>query len=203
MLISTSLIALALLLPRAASAQASQFDLSWTSPNDLRPPVSQFQWRVAQQVSGSPQNTSYLSRANDRGSQSQLGYGTVMRAANPGQYRMRRQAVRQNLPGRLLPPVSTSSIDLNICEDSGGFSGSGGSAGSGSGGGNGGPDTPPALPPGWAGVMCHGIYAGAIPPGGTVEAFWRGEYGFAGDAEQQAALRREGQWLFENGQVGQ
>jgi hypothetical protein len=103
--------------------------------------------------------------------------------------------------GSNLPQVSTSSVDINTCDLSSPFAGSfGGGGGPGSGGSE--PQAPPALPPGWTGVMCHGIYAGAIPPGGTVEAFWRGEYGFAGDAAQQAALLREGQWLLANGQIG-
>lgn len=103
-----------------------------------------------------------------------------------------------------LPQVSTSSVDINVCDESslgggGGFDDGSGAGGSGGGSGSQGP---PPLPPGWAGVMCHGVYAGAIPPGGTVEAFWRGEYGFAGDAAQQAALLEEGRWLLENGQIG-
>jgi hypothetical protein len=104
--------------------------------------------------------------------------------------------------GSSLPQVSTSSLDINICDESpnNGIGGPGG--GTEGPGGPGGPQGPPALPPGWAGVMCHGIYAGAIPPGGTVEAFWRGEYGFAGDAAQQAALLEEGKWLLAHGQIG-
>ncbi len=106
-----------------------------------------------------------------------------------------------------LPQVSTSSVDISVCDESGLRSSGGGGGfddGSGAGGSEGGSGSqgPPPLPPGWAGVMCHGVYAGAIPPGGTVEAFWRGEYGFAGDAAQQAALLEEGKWLLENGQIG-
>lgn len=113
-----------------------------------------------------------------------------------------RSQIRSNRTGSLLPQVATSSVDINIC-DAGGIGGGGPGSGTGGGGSTGGgSQSPPALPPGWAGVMCHGIYAGAIPPGGTVEAFWRGEYGFAGDAAQQAALLREGQWLLEHGQIG-
>lgn len=111
-----------------------------------------------------------------------------------------RAGIRSNKTGSFLPQVSTSSVDINIC-DAGGSSGGGG-GGNGGSGSSGGSQIPPNLPPGWAGVMCHGIYAGAIPPGGTVEAFWRGEYGFAGDEAQQAALLREGQWLLEHGQIG-
>lgn len=109
--------------------------------------------------------------------------------------------IRSSALGNSLPQVSTSSVDINICDE--GSFGSGGQNGGGGGGGNGSDSqSPPALPPGWTGVMCHGIYAGAIPPGGTVEAFWRGEYGFAGDAAQQAALLEEGRWLLEHGQIG-
>jgi hypothetical protein len=104
--------------------------------------------------------------------------------------------------GSYLPQVSTSSVDINTVDLSSPFDTSNGGNGGGGGNGGSGPQAPPALPPGWAGVMCHGIYAGAIPPGGSVEAFWRGEYGFAGDAAQQAALLREGQWLLANGQIG-
>lgn len=112
-----------------------------------------------------------------------------------------RAQIRSNKTGSFLPQVATSSVDINIC-DAGGGSGAGGGGGTGGGSSSGGSQGPPALPPGWTGVMCHGIYAGAIPPGGTVEAFWRGEYGFAGDEAQQAALLREGQWLLERGQIG-
>ena len=107
-----------------------------------------------------------------------------------------------------LPVVSTGSVDFNTCDmpflrsnggngafPSGGPSGTGGSAtGNGS-------SSPPPLPPGYAAVMCHGIYAGAIPPGGNIVDFWNGAYGFAGDAQQQAALLEEGKWLRENGQL--
>lgn len=104
--------------------------------------------------------------------------------------------------GSNLPQVSTSSVDINVVDLSSPFGSTGGSGGGGAGTGGSEPQAPPELPPGWTGVMCHGIYAGAIPPGGSVEAFWRGEYGFAGDAAQQAALLREGQWLLENEQIG-
>lgn len=102
-----------------------------------------------------------------------------------------------------LPQVSTSSVDINTCDPSsmggGGFDDGSGNGGSGGGSGD---QSPPPLPPGYTGVMCHGVYAGAIPPGGSVEAFWRGEYGFAGDAAQQAALLEEGKWLLANGEIG-
>lgn len=113
---------------------------------------------------------------------------------------------------RSLPVVSTGSVDINIVDmpflrsnggqgafpqgsyDGTGSSSSNGETGSGS-------SSVPALPPGYAGVMCHGIFAGAIPPGGNIEDFWRGAYGFAGDAAQQEAMMREGEWLRQNGQI--
>ena len=111
-----------------------------------------------------------------------------------------------------LPVVSTGSVDINSVDmpflrSNGGqgafptstYGGAGvdrGSGGAGSGGAG-----MPALPPGFAGVMCHGVFAGAIPPGGNIEDFWRGAYGFAGDAAQQEALMREGEWLRQNGQI--
>lgn len=110
-----------------------------------------------------------------------------------------------------LPVVSTGSVDLNICDmpfirSNGGNGAFGGAGGTGttdgsSNGGSSGSQAPPNLPPGWAGVMCHGVYAGAIPPGGNIVDFWNGAYGFAGDAQQQAALLQEGQWLKDNGQL--
>ncbi|SRR5579885_602164 len=113
---------------------------------------------------------------------------------------------RKTSLGGMLPQTATSSVDLNICDagtlGGGGASGGGGD-GTGGGDGGSGQQAPPDLPPGWAAVMCHGIYAGAIPPGGTVLAFWQGAYGFAGDAAQQAALKQEGEWLIANGEVGQ
>ena len=109
-------------------------------------------------------------------------------------------AGQSRIVGSNLPQVSTSSVDINTVDLSSPFGSSFGGGGGGTGGSE--PQAPPALPPGWTGVMCHGIYAGAIPPGGSVEAFWRGEYGFAGDEAQQAALLREGQWLLANGQIG-
>ena len=121
-------------------------------------------------------------------------------------------AYRTGAPNAILPPTATSSVDINIVDDGGeitsfgGPGGGGGCGGNGCGGGSGGPGDgssgpPPDLPPGWSGVMCHGVYAGAIPPGGTVLAFWQGAYGFAGDAAQQAALAQEGQWLIQNGEL--
>lgn len=131
-----------------------------------------------------------------------LGFPTLNPAPYTGAY-------RSGAPGAILPPVSTSSVDINIVDTSefgpDGFNspessaagGSGGQAGDGSSS-----SAPPNLPPGWTGVNCHGVYAGAIPPGGTVLAFWQGAYGFAGDAAQQQALAQEGQWLIQNGEVG-
>ncbi|MDQ5937182.1 MAG: hypothetical protein QG574_4541 [Cyanobacteriota bacterium erpe_2018_sw_21hr_WHONDRS-SW48-000092_B_bin.40] len=111
-----------------------------------------------------------------------------------------------------LPVVSTGSVDINSVDmpflrSNGGqgafpistYGGAGVDAGSGGTGGGG--AGMPALPPGFAGVMCHGVFAGAIPPGGNIEDFWRGAYGFAGDAAQQEALMREGEWLRQNGQI--
>ncbi len=106
----------------------------------------------------------------------------------------------------MLPVVSTGSADFNtvdlpfIRSNGGQGAFSGGPGGSG-GTGNGSSQVPPNLPPGYAAVMCHGIYAGAIPPGGNIVDFWNGAYGFAGDAQQQAALLEEGKWLRENGQL--
>lgn len=125
-----------------------------------------------------------------------FGFPKTGPAAYRGAY-----AGQNRIVGSNLPQVSTSSVDINTVDLSSPFGSSfGGGGGSGTGGSE--PQAPPALPPGWTGVMCHGIYAGAIPPGGSVEAFWRGEYGFAGDEAQQAALLREGQWLLANGQIG-
>lgn len=111
-----------------------------------------------------------------------------------------------------LPVVSTGSVDINSVDmpflrSNGGqgafpistYGGAGVDGGSGGTGGGG--AGMPALPPGFAGVMCHGVFAGAIPPGGNIEDFWRGAYGFAGDAAQQEALMREGEWLRQNGQI--
>ena len=111
-----------------------------------------------------------------------------------------------------LPVVSTGSVDINSVDmpflrsngGQGAFPTStyGGAGVDGSSGGTGGGGAGmPALPPGFAGVMCHGVFAGAIPPGGNIEDFWRGAYGFAGDAAQQEALMREGEWLRQNGQI--
>lgn len=111
-----------------------------------------------------------------------------------------------------LPVVSTGSVDFNTVDlpfirsngGQGAFpSGTGSSGGVGGSGttGNGSSQIPPDLPPGYAGVMCHGVYAGAIPPGGNIVDFWKGAYGFAGDAQQQAALLEEGKWLAANGQL--
>lgn len=108
-----------------------------------------------------------------------------------------------------LPVVSTGSVDFNTCDmpflrsngGNGAFSSGGPSGAGGSAAGNGSSGQAPALPPGWAGVMCHGVYAGAIPPGGNIVDFWHGAYGFAGDAQQQAALLEEGKWLEANGQL--
>lgn len=106
-----------------------------------------------------------------------------------------------------LPVVSTGSVDFNSV-DMPFIRSAGGSGAFPSGAGSGSPSGSsasgsqiPALPPGYAAVMCHGIYAGAIPPGGNVSDFWAGAYGFAGDAQQQEALRQEGIWLRENGQL--
>ena len=111
-----------------------------------------------------------------------------------------------------LPVVSTGSVDFNTVDlpfirsngGQGAFPSGSASAGAvgGSGtAGNGSSQIPPDLPPGYAGVMCHGVYAGAIPPGGNIVDFWKGAYGFAGDAQQQAALLEEGKWLAANGQL--
>lgn len=116
----------------------------------------------------------------------------------------------QNGPGAPLPAVSTGSVDFNTVDlpfirsngGNGAFPSAGGANGAAGGtAGNGSSQAPPALPPGYAGVMCHGVYAGAIPPGGNIVDFWKGAYGFAGDAQQQAALLEEGKWLAANGQL--
>lgn len=114
--------------------------------------------------------------------------------------------------GTPLPVVSTGSVDINSVDmpflrSSGGNgafpqrNSSGGTSSYSDTVGTSGSQSPPNLPPGYAAVMCHGIYAGAIPPGGNVEDFWQGAYGFAGDAQQQAALKQEGEWLRQNGQI--
>lgn len=100
--------------------------------------------------------------------------------------------------GGILPPCATSSVDLNIVD--GPTRGSGGnSIGGGGGSGGGSPEQPPStqmpiLPPGWIGVQnSHsGAYMGAIPPGGTLEAFFRGEYGIVPGQEAEA------RWILEN-----
>ena len=111
-----------------------------------------------------------------------------------------------------LPVVSTGSVDMNTVDmpflrsngGNGAFPQAGSNNGSSNDGGNSGSSGSqfsPDMPPGYAAVMCHGSYAGAIPPGGNIEDFWRGAYGFSGDAAQQAALMQEGEWLRQNGQI--
>ncbi len=100
--------------------------------------------------------------------------------------------------GGVLPPCATSSVDINIVDgpmrSSGGNSIGGGGSGGGGGTGSSGQQGMPSLPPGWIGVQnSHsGAYMGAIPPGGTLEAFFRGEYGIEPGQEAEAA------WILQN-----
>lgn len=194
--VSNGLIGLSLLFCSPALAQASQFDLSWLERRAPEVSAVQSSMQTRQQLSRARSSAAYIPAAYRQNAQP--SFSTGPRSSVRVQNRARQQGTGGNRAGLFLPPVSTSSVDINICDESSG-TGRGGDGGGGSG--NSSAEAPPALPPGWAGVMCHGVYAGAIPPGGTVEAFWRGEYGFAGDEAQQAALLREGQWLFENGQI--
>lgn len=99
--------------------------------------------------------------------------------------------------GGILPPCATSSVDINIVDGptraTGGNSIGATDGGSGSSSGTG-QQGMPALPPGWIGVQnSHtGAYMGAIPPGGTLEAFFRGEYGIEPGQEAEAA------WILEH-----
>lgn len=139
---------------------------------------------------------------------SQFDLSSLQPAVNLGA-----SALSPRANGRMpLPVVSTGSVDINSVDmpflrsngGNGAFpqaSSSGGTSSNGGSNGSSGSQIPPDLPPGYAAVMCHGTYAGAIPPGGNIEDFWRGAYGFSGDAAQQAALMQEGEWLRQNGQI--
>lgn len=99
--------------------------------------------------------------------------------------------------GGVLPPCATSSVDINIVDGptrSTGGNSIGISGGSGPGSGSNSQQGMPLLPPGWIGVQnSHtGAYMGAIPPGGTLEAFFRGEYGIEPGQEAEAA------WILQN-----
>jgi hypothetical protein len=110
---------------------------------------------------------------------------------------------------QVLPPVSTGSVDINICDmpflrsngGGGAFPGGGGGSGGsgGGGGGSNGPTPAPALPPGYVGMTnTHsGDYMGYIPPGGNLYDWSRGAYGLTPGQEAEAT------YLWSSGQLAQ
>lgn len=124
--------------------------------------------------------------------------GTVLSAASRG------LAAGLTSGRQVMPPVSTGSVDINICDmpflrsngGGGAFPGSGGSGGA---GGSGSPTPAPALPPGYVGMTnTHsGDYMGFIPPGGNLYDWSRGAYGLTPGQEAEAT------YLWSSGQLAQ
>lgn len=171
--------------PLPVLAQNAQFDLSSFDGGSFNGGASSGSW---------PQNYS------------NQGFTPATQATLPNNYLPQAANAILSTGRTMLPVVSTGSVDFNTVDlpfirSNGGQGAFSGGPGGGGGTGNGSSQVPPDLPPGYAAVMCHGIYAGAIPPGGNIVDFWNGAYGFAGDAQQQAALLEEGKWLRENGQL--